>query len=122
MATKTTTLTLPLSHLQYLTQDPNNDTGYTIEQVDALIAQHGRDYEIEATITHPVPPPYTVEGDIAAHEERILNNQNLIVKLTEQLSNFEEGSEAYLNIQEQLSAVQADIEYCQQHIESLQTN
>ena len=52
----------------------------------------------------------------------ILNNQNLIVKLTEQLSNFEEGSEAYLNIQEQLSAVQADIEYCQQHIESLQTN
>jgi len=57
MATETTTLTLPLNHLYYLTADDNNDTGYTIEQVQALIDEKGGEFEIEATITHPVPPP-----------------------------------------------------------------
>jgi DNA-binding transcriptional MerR regulator len=119
MATETTTVTLPLNHLYYLTADSNNDTGYTLEEVQALIDEKGGSHQIEVTITHPVPPPYTVEGDIAAHEERILNNQNSISQLTEQLSNLQEDSEEYLNIQEQLSALEQDIQYCQEHIQSL---
>lgn len=121
MATETTTLTLPLAHLYYLTADINNQTGYTLEEVDALIQEHGNDYQIEATITHPVPPPYTVEGDIAAHEERISNNENIIVQLTDQLNGLEEDSEEYTQIQNQISAVEQDILMCQEHISNLQS-
>lgn len=32
MATESTTLTLPLAHLYYLTADTNNQTGYTLEE------------------------------------------------------------------------------------------
>ena len=122
MATEATTLTLPLNHLYYLTADPNNDTGYTLEEVQALIDEKGGSHQIEATITHPVPPPYTVEGDIAAHEERILNDQNSISQLSEQLSNLEKDSEEYLNIQSQLDALNQDIQSCQDYIQSLKTN
>jgi len=37
-----------------LTADPANTTGYTIEQVAALIEEHGADHQIEITITTPV--------------------------------------------------------------------
>jgi len=121
MATETTTLTLPLAHLYYLTADINNQTGYTLEEVDALIQEHGNDYQIEATITHPVPPPYTVEGDIAAHEERISNNGNILIQLTDQLNGLEEDSEEYTQIQNQISAVEQDILMCQEHILNLQS-
>lgn len=55
MSTKTVTITLPLSHLYHLTADSANDTGYTIEQVTEMLKEHGPAYEIEATITTPVP-------------------------------------------------------------------
>jgi hypothetical protein len=121
MATETTTLTLPLAHLYYLTADTNNQTGYTLEEVDALIQEHGNDYQIEATITHPVPPPYTVEGDIVAHEERISNNGNILIQLTDQLNGLEEDSEEYTQIQNQISSVEQDILMCQEHILNLQS-
>lgn len=121
MATETTTLTLMLDHLYYLTSDPNNDTGYTLEQVEALIAQHGGSHTIEATITHPVPPPYTVEGDIIAHQERIANNQNMITQLTQQLAGLEEGSDEHTMMQEQINSIEQDIQYCQEHIASLES-
>jgi hypothetical protein len=120
MATETTTLTLPLAHLYYLTTDSNNQTGYTLEEVDALIAEHGNDYEIEATITHPVPDPYTVEGDIAAHEARIANNNEYLSQLQENLATLEEETEQYTQIQEQIEALEADIVACQEYIASLQ--
>jgi hypothetical protein len=119
MATETTTLTLPLAHLYYLTADSNNQTGYTLEEVDALIAEHGNDYQIEATITHPVPDPYTVEGDIAAHEERIANNNQYILQLQEKLTTLEEGTDEYIQTQEQITAVEQDIVMCNEHIASL---
>jgi DNA-binding transcriptional MerR regulator len=121
MATETTTLTLPLAHLYYLTADSNNQTGYTLEEVDALIAEHGNDYEIEATITHPVPPPYSVEGDIAAHEARIANNEEYLVTLREQLETLEEETDEYTTIQEQITAIESDITYCEEHIANLQS-
>jgi hypothetical protein len=119
MATETTTLTLPLAHLYYLTADSNNQTGYTLEEVDALIAEHGNDYKIEATITHPVPPPYTVEWDIEQHQQRIANNEEYLVNLREQLETLEEETEEYTQTQEQIDAVEADIVASQEHIESL---
>ena len=54
MATKTETLTMPLMHVYHLTADQANTTGYTIEQVRALIEEHGTDHQIEITITTPV--------------------------------------------------------------------
>lgn len=54
MDTKTETLTMPLMHVYHLTADPANTTGYTIEQVRALIEEHGTDHQIEITITTPV--------------------------------------------------------------------
>ena len=119
MATETTTLTLPLAHLYYLTADSNNQTGYTLEEVDALIAEHGNDYQIEATITHPVPPPYSVEWDIEQHQQRIANNEEYLVTLAEQLETLEEDTEEYTQTQEQIEAVEADIVACQEHIASL---
>lgn len=119
MHTKTTTLTLPLDHLYYLTSDENNQTGYTLEQVQALIDEKGGSFEIEATITHPVPPPYTVEGDIAAHEERIKNNQEYLSTLKEQISGLNEGDANYSDLEKQIDAIEADISYCENHILSL---
>lgn len=57
MATKTETLTMPLMHVYHLTADPANDTGYTIEEVTALMKEHGSDHRIEITVTTPVPEP-----------------------------------------------------------------
>jgi hypothetical protein len=122
MATETTTLTLPLAHLYYLTADSNNQTGYTLEEVMDLIKQHGNDYQIEATITHPVPPPYTVEWDIEQHQQRIANNEEYLVTLREQLETLEEETEEYTKIQEQIDAVEADIFACEEHIQSLQNS
>jgi DNA-binding transcriptional MerR regulator len=122
MATETTTLTLPLAHLYYLTADSNNQTGYTLEEVDALIEEHGNDYEIEATITHPVPDPYTVEGDIAAHEERIAINNDYLSQLQEKLTTLEAETEEYTQTQEQIEAVEADIVASQEYIASLQNS
>jgi len=122
MATETTTLTLPLSHLYYLTADSNNETGYTLEEVDALIQQHGNDYQIEATITHPVPPPYTVEWDIEQHQQRIANNEEVLVNLREQLASYEEGSSEYDETQQQIESVESDIVMCNDHIQSLQNS
>ena len=121
MATETTTLTLPLNHLYYLTADGNNDTGYTLEEVQALIDEKGGEFEIEATITHPVPPPYTVEGDIAAHQERITNNEQYLTTLREELSGLEEGTDEYTRLEEQIAAVEADIQNSKDYIQSLQT-
>lgn len=121
MATETTTLTLPLAHLYYLTADSNNQTGYTLEEVDALIAQHGNDYKIEATITHPVPPPYSVEWDIEQHQERIANNNQYLSQLQEKLATLEEETEEYTQTQQQIEAVEADIVACEEHIASLQS-
>ncbi len=120
MATETTTITLPLAHLYYLTADSNNQTGYTLEEVDALIAEHGNEHQIEATVTHPVPDPYTVEGDIAAHEARIANNNEYLSQLQEKLATLEEETEEYTQTQEQIEAVEADTVACQEHIASLQ--
>jgi hypothetical protein len=122
MATETTTLTLPLAHLYYLTADSNNQTGYTLEEVDALIAEHGNDYQIEATITHPVPPPYSVEWDIEQHQQRIANNEEYLVTLREQLETLEEETEEYTQTQEQIDAVEADIVASQEYIASLQNS
>lgn len=61
MTKKTVTLTLPTMHLYHLTADPANDTGYTIEQVSQIIAEHGPEHLIEATITTPVPELPTEE-------------------------------------------------------------
>jgi chromosome segregation ATPase len=119
MATETTTLTLPLAHLYYLTADSNNQTGYTLEEVDALIKQHGNDYQIEATITHPVPPPYSVEWDIEQHQQRIANNEEYLVTLAEQLETLEEDTEEYTQTQEQIDAVEADIQQSQDYITTL---
>ncbi len=119
MATETTTLTLPLAHLYYLTADSNNQTGYTLEEVDTLIQEHGNDYQIEATITHPVPPPYTVEWDIEQHQNRIADNNQYLSQLQEQLATLEEGSDEYTQIQEQIDVVEADIVFCEEHIASL---
>ena len=119
MATETTTLTLPLAHLYYLTEDSNNDTGYTIEEVIELIKEHGNDYQIEATITHPVPPPYTVEWDIEQHQNRIADNEQYLVNLREQLETLEEGSDEYTRVTEQIESVEADIVASQNHIASL---
>lgn len=55
MATNTVTLTMPLMHLYHLTADPANTTGYTVEQVTEMLAEHGPNHEIEVTVTHPVP-------------------------------------------------------------------
>lgn len=121
MATETTTLTLPLDHLYYLTTDSNNQTGYTTEEVQALINEKGGSFEIEATITHPVPPPYTVEGDIAAHQERIANNQQYLTTFREEISNLEEGTDEYTRIEEQIASIEQDIQNCEDHIQSLQT-
>lgn len=122
MATETTTLTLPLAHLYYLTADSANQTGYTLEEVVALMEEHGKDYEIEATITHPVPDPYTVEGDIKAHEERIVNNRSYIVQLQERFATLEEETEEYTQTQEQIDALEADIVACQEYIASLKNS
>jgi DNA-binding transcriptional MerR regulator len=119
MATETTTLTLPLAHLYYLTADSNNQTGYTLEEVNALIQEHGNDYQIEATITHPVPPPYTVEWDIEQHQNRIADNNQYLSQLQEQLATLEEGSDEYIQTQEQITAVEQDIVMCNEHIVSL---
>ena len=121
MATETTTLTLPLNHLYYLTADGNNDTGYTLEEVQTLIDEKGGEFEIEATITHPVPPPYSVEGDIASHQERITNNEQYLITIKEELSSLEEGTDEYTRLEEQIAAVEADIQNSKDYIQSLQT-
>jgi DNA-binding transcriptional MerR regulator len=116
---ETTTLTLCLDHLYYLTADSNNQTGYTLEEVQALIDEKGGSFEIEATITHPTPPPYTVEWDIEQHQNRIQENETMIVDLQEQLTNLEEGTDEYTTIQEQITAIESDITYCEEHIASI---
>ena len=65
MATKTTTLKLPLAHIYHLTADSNNDTGYTMEEITSLMHEHGGSHVIEVTVTHPVPS----EEDIARAAE-----------------------------------------------------
>lgn len=68
MATKTETLTMPLMHVYHLTADPANDTGYTIDQVAALIEEHGADHQIEITVTTPVPEPQPEVVETTAEE------------------------------------------------------
>lgn len=122
MATKTTTLTLPLTHLYYLTADGNNQTGYTLDEVRALIDEKGGDYQIEATITHPVPPEYSVEWDIESHQQRIDNNNELIFNYRQDLSNLKEGSDEYKRIEETITQLESDIQHCLDHIKSLEDN
>lgn len=118
---KTTTLTLPLNHLYQLTADSNNQTGYTLEQVVALIEEKGGNFMIEATITHPTPPPYTIEWDIEQHQNRILDNQNSLVSLREELETLTEEDFMYEKIQESITAIEADIVACEEHIANLQS-
>lgn len=122
MATETTTLTLCLDHLYYLTADSNNTTGYTVDEVRQMIDEKGGDFQIEATITHPVPPPYTVEWDIENHQQRINNDEGHLIYLQEKLSSFEEGTEEYINIQTQIDSYEEDIKFCLEYIRSLQNN
>lgn len=119
METKTETLTLPLMHLYHLTADSANDTGYTMEQVTQMLEEYGPEHQIEATITVPVPPPYTVEWDIEQHQQRITNNQNQITELQEHLTTLEVDTEEYNQVQEQITALESDIQQCQDHIASL---
>ena len=53
--TKTETLTMPLMHVYHLTSDPRNDTGYTMEEITKLLEEHGPDYQMEVTVTTPLP-------------------------------------------------------------------
>lgn len=53
---ETKTLTLNLMSLYHLTYDPNNDTGYTLDEVRQLIEEHGADHEVEATVTVGLNP------------------------------------------------------------------
>jgi len=121
---ETTTLTLPLNNLYQLTADANNQTGYTLEEVAALIQENGGNYEIEATITHPVPPPYTVEWDIEQHQNRnrIADNQNYLVSLREELEGLTEEDPMYERVQESIASVEADIVFCEEHIAALQAS
>lgn len=57
MARETTTVTVSMMGLYHLTSDPNNNTGYTIEEVTKMLEEHGADYQIEVTVDHPVPDP-----------------------------------------------------------------
>ena len=68
MATKTETLTMPLMHVYHLTADPANTTGYTVEEVAALIEENGADHQIEITITTPVPEPQSEVVETTAEE------------------------------------------------------
>lgn len=122
METATTTITLPLNNLYYLTADPNNQTGYTLEEIQSLIDEKGAEYKIEATITHPVPPTYTVERDINAHRERIKNSQKYLVSLKEELSQLENETEKYVFIEEQIVSINKDITYCEEYIKSLENS
>ena len=117
MATNTVTQTFKLMHLYHLAADPANDTGYTLEQLSQMIEEQGGEHEIEATVTTPAPPAYTVEGDIAAHEARISNNQTYIAELQAKLADLE--GEEYTNTETQISDLEKDIEYCRDHIVSL---
>lgn len=122
MATETTTLTLPLSHLYYLTADSNNDTGYTLEEVLALIQEHGNDYRIQVSITHPVPEPWTTDLEIEQYQQRISNDEQTISSLREQLATFAEGSSDYDQVQQQIQMLESDIVMCNDHIQSLQNS
>jgi len=116
---KTTTVTVPLAHLYQLTADSNNDTGYTIEEVIALIDEHGNDYKLEVTVTHPTPPPYTVEWDIEQTENRIAQNQKTIEDLKKELENVIEDDDRRVRIQEDIPMLEKDIVTCEEHIASL---
>lgn len=82
MEKETKSLILPLSHLYYLAQDPNNDTGYTIEEIQKLVEEHGWDYRIEANITTPVCVPLTKEQELEALKKQL-------VQLTDSLNKLE---------------------------------
>ena len=56
---------MPLMHVYHLTADPANDTGYTMEEVTAMMSEHGPEHKIEITVTTPVPS----EEDIARAAE-----------------------------------------------------
>jgi hypothetical protein len=79
MATKTETLTMPLMHVYHLTADPANDTGYTIEEVTKLMEEHGSDYKIEVTVTHPIPDPQPEEIEVSSEvvEENSATSQEV---------------------------------------------
>jgi hypothetical protein len=64
MATKTETLTMPVMHVYYLTADPANDTGYTMEQATDLLNEYGPEHQIEITITTPVYEPPVSEDPV----------------------------------------------------------
>lgn len=81
MEKETKSLILPLSHLYYLAQDPNNDTGYTIEEIQKLIEEHGWDYRIEANITTPVCVPLTKEQELEALKNQLVQANNALKEL-----------------------------------------
>lgn len=53
METKSEILRMPLMHVYHLTHDGMN-TGYTLEEVTQMIAEHGSDHKIEITVTIPI--------------------------------------------------------------------
>jgi hypothetical protein len=55
METKTETLTMPAMHVYHLTADPRNDTGYTIEEITKIVEENGAEYQMEVTVTTPLP-------------------------------------------------------------------
>jgi hypothetical protein len=68
MQFKTETLTMPLMHVYYLTNDSANNTGYTVEEVLEMIKEHGSDHKIEITVTTPVPEPQPEVVDVVVTE------------------------------------------------------
>jgi predicted nucleic acid-binding Zn-ribbon protein len=81
MEKETKSLILPLSHLYYLAQDPNNDTGYTIEEIQKLVEEHGWDYRIEANITTPVCVPLTKEQELEALKKQLVQVTDALKEL-----------------------------------------
>lgn len=95
-------------------------SAFPAEEIIVTTVDHGSDYEIEATITHPVPDPYTIESDIASYQERISNNNKILLTLNETLKTLEEDTEEYTQIKDQIESIETDIVFCEEHISSLQ--
>jgi hypothetical protein len=80
MSTKTETLSMPLMHVYHLTADSANDTGYTIDEVTALIDEHGSNHIIEITVTTPVPDIQPQSSDEQSSEQIVETTAQEVVE------------------------------------------
>jgi len=88
MEKETKYLILPLSHLYYLTQDPNNETGFTIEEIQKLVEENGWDYRIEANITTPVCVPLTKEQELESLKNQLNEASDALKNLKSEYENL----------------------------------